>query len=71
MPKLSLATKMADKPEQVVDFLTDLAARIPAQGKAELEDRAFASGSIGQDELAAWDLAYYAEKLKQHKFFGL
>lgn len=67
--ELSLATKMADKPEQVVEFLTDLAAKSLPQGKAELEEiRAFAAEQHGQDELAAWDLAYYAEKLKQHKF---
>ncbi|MGL6311468.1 oligopeptidase A [Aeromonas veronii] len=67
--ELSLATKMADKTEQVVSFLTDLAAKSLPQGKAELEEiRAFAAEQNGQSELAAWDLAYYAEKLKQHKF---
>ncbi|MGN5052791.1 oligopeptidase A [Aeromonas veronii] len=67
--ELSLATKMADKTEQVVSFLTDLAAKSLPQGKAELEEiRAFAAEQYGQSELAAWDLAYYAEKLKQHKF---
>ncbi|WP_139706065.1 oligopeptidase A [Aeromonas hydrophila] len=67
--ELSLATKMADKPEQVVNFLTDLAAKSLPQGMAELDEiRAFAAEQHGQDELAAWDLAYYAEKLKQHKF---
>lgn len=67
--ELSLATKMADKTEQVVSFLTDLAAKSLPQGKAELEEiRAFAADQHGQSELAAWDLAYYAEKLKQHKF---
>ncbi|WP_429129728.1 oligopeptidase A [Aeromonas veronii] len=67
--ELSLATKMADKTEQVVRFLTDLAAKSLPQGKAELEEiRTFAAEQHGQSELAAWDLAYYAEKLKQHKF---
>lgn len=67
--ELSLATKMADKTEQVVNFLTDLARRSLPQGKAELEEiRAFAAEQHGQSELAAWDLAFYAEKLKQHKF---
>ncbi|ANB53379.1 oligopeptidase A [Aeromonas veronii] len=67
--ELSLATKMADKTEQVVSFLTDLAAKSLPQGKAELEEiRAFAAEQHDQSELAAWDLAYYAEKLKQHKF---
>ncbi|WP_348685372.1 oligopeptidase A [Aeromonas bestiarum] len=67
--ELSLATKMADKTEQVVGFLSDLAAKSLPQGKAELEEiRTFAAGQHGQSELAAWDLPYYAEKLKQHKF---
>ncbi|WP_349920510.1 oligopeptidase A [Aeromonas veronii] len=67
--ELSLATKMADKTEQVVGFLTDLAAKSLPQGKAELEEiRTFAAEHFGQSELAAWDIPYYAEKLKQHKF---
>lgn len=67
--ELSLATKMADKTEQVVGFLTDLAAKSLPQGKAELEEiRTFATEHFGQSELAAWDIPYYAEKLKQHKF---
>ncbi|HDN9021251.1 TPA: oligopeptidase A [Aeromonas salmonicida] len=67
--ELSLATKMAEKTEQVVGFLTDLAAKSLPQGKAELEEiRTFAAEHHGQRELAAWDLPYYAEKLKQHKF---
>ncbi|MGY3870104.1 oligopeptidase A [Aeromonas crassostreae] len=67
--ELSLATKMAEKPQQVVGFLTDLAERSLPQGKAELaEIRAFAAEHYDQRDLAAWDLPYYAEKLKQHKF---
>ncbi|MBS2783586.1 oligopeptidase A [Aeromonas salmonicida] len=67
--ELSLATKMAEKTEQVVGFLTDLAAKSLPQGKAELEEICtFAAEHHGQRELAAWDLPYYAEKLKQHKF---
>lgn len=67
--ELSLATKMAEKTEQVVGFLTDLAAKSLPQGKAELEEiRTFAAEHHDQRELAAWDLPYYAEKLKQHKF---
>jgi oligopeptidase A len=67
--ELSLATKMADKPEQVVGFLTDLAEKSLPQGRVELDEiRAFAAEHHGQSDLSAWDLAYYAEKLKQHKF---
>ncbi|GAA4504251.1 oligopeptidase A [Pseudaeromonas paramecii] len=67
--ELSLATKMAEKPEQVLTFLDELAARSLPQGKAELAAlKAYAEAEHGVSELAAWDLAYYAEKLKQHKY---
>ena len=67
--ELSLATKMADKPEQVVTFLTDLAAKSLPQGKAELEEiRAFAAEQHGQTELAAGISPITPRSLKQHKF---
>ena len=61
--EFSLATKMAESPQKVIEFLRDLAAR---------------SKSVAQDELAmltdyaghtldAWDVAFYAERLKQQK----
>ncbi|MCD8548094.1 MAG: oligopeptidase A [Aeromonadaceae bacterium] len=67
--ELSLATKMAEKPEQVLSFLDELAARSLPQGKNELADlKAYAEAEHGVSELASWDLAYYAEKLKQHQY---
>lgn len=67
--ELSLATKMAGKGEQVIGFLEDLAAKSLPQGRAELQEiRDFAAAEHAVDELAAWDIPYYAEKLKQHKF---
>ncbi|WP_409421252.1 oligopeptidase A [Pseudaeromonas sp. ZJS20] len=67
--ELSLATKMAEKPEQVLTFLDELAARSLPQGKNELAAlKAYAEAEHGVSELASWDLAYYAEKLKQHQY---
>ncbi len=65
----SLATKMADKPAQVLGFLNDLATRSRPQAQQDLAElRQFALEQFGVSELAAWDLSYYAEKLKQHRY---
>ncbi len=65
----SLATKMAEKPAQVIDFLEDLAAKSKPQAQRDLDELlAFAKTHYQSDELAAWDLSYYAEKLKQHTY---
>ncbi|AHG20050.1 oligopeptidase A [Chania multitudinisentens RB-25] len=65
----SLATKMAENPEQVLGFLNDLAKRARPQAEQELAQlRAFAKQHYGADELEAWDITYYGEKQKQHLF---
>ena len=65
----SLATKMADSTEQVITFLRDLASRSKPQAEKELEEvRAYAKDTHGVSELAAWDLPYFSEKLKQEKY---
>ncbi|MGL4473214.1 MAG: oligopeptidase A [Shewanella sp.] len=65
----SLATKMADTPEQVISFLNELALRSKAQGQADLAElKSFAEQTYGVTELASWDLSYYAEKLQEHKY---
>ncbi|WP_373766242.1 oligopeptidase A [Glaesserella sp.] len=62
----SLATKMAENPQQVMDFLEDLAARSKAQGEKELAElRAFAAKEYGETDLQPWDIAFYSEKQKQ------
>lgn len=59
----SLATKMADNPEEVLRFLTDLAKRARPQAEKELAQlRVFAKQQDDVSELAAWDINYYAEK---------
>ncbi|UCE89441.1 MAG: oligopeptidase A [Pseudomonadota bacterium] len=65
----SLATKMAQDPDHVLSFLHDLARRskpVAEQEKAELET--FAAANHDVDTLEAWDVAYYSEKLRQHKY---
>ncbi|VAY02505.1 Oligopeptidase A [Arsenophonus endosymbiont of Aleurodicus dispersus] len=65
----SLATKMAESPEQVLDFLTDLAQRAYHQGEKEFTELTqFTKDHYGIDKLEPWDLVYYSEKQKKHKF---
>jgi len=67
--ELSLATKMAGSTREVMDFLTDLAARAKPRAEQELEElRAYAREEHGVAELAVWDLGYYSEKLRQQRY---
>ena len=65
----SLATKMAESPEQVITFLTELAEKSYPQAIAERDQvLAFAKELDGIEQLQAWDLSYYSELLKQHRY---
>ncbi|TQF66656.1 oligopeptidase A [Pseudoalteromonas luteoviolacea] len=65
----SLATKMAESPAQVFEFLSDLAKASKPQAEAELAElQAFAKEQHGVTQLDAWDYGYYGEKLKQSKY---
>jgi oligopeptidase A len=65
----SLATKMAQSPQQVKQFLEELATRARPIAERELAElKAFARERDGIEELMAWDLTYYGEKLKQERF---
>ena len=65
----SLATKMAETPAQVLGFLNDLASRAKPQGEREIAElREYAQSEFGATDLAPWDLAFYSEKLKQHRY---
>jgi oligopeptidase A len=61
--EFSLATKMAESPRQVIEFLRDLAQRSRAVAQ---EDLAAVSAYAGR-KLAAWDVAFYSERLRQEK----
>ena len=65
----SVASKMADSAQQVHDFLQDLALQcqpLAAEEMAKLQ--AFASQQGGPEQLQAWDVAYYSEKLRQDRY---
>ena len=65
----SLVKKMADVPDDVMAFLHDLAARSKAVAQQELDDlEKFAAEEYGLQDLQAWDIPYYSEKLRQKKF---
>ncbi len=64
----SLATKMAETPKQVEGFLIDLVEKsLPVAKKDYEELSAFASGE-GTATLCAWDIPYFSEKLRLHKY---
>jgi len=67
--QLSLATKMANKPADVITFLEDLAQKSLPQARQDLADlRAFAQQYDGLNDLQAWDASYYSEKMRQHRY---
>ncbi|WP_037588217.1 M3 family metallopeptidase [Stenoxybacter acetivorans] len=67
--ELSLATKMADTPAEVLAFLRDLAARSKPYAERDLAElSAFAAKHLGLHDLQAWDIAYASEKLRQAKY---
>jgi oligopeptidase A len=65
----SIATKMTESTEQVLEFLHDLAAKAkPAARQEYRELHEFAVDYCNAEDLEAWDVSYYAEKLRQHRF---
>lgn len=67
--ELSLATKMADTPAQVLTFLHDLASRAKPFAEKDLaEVTAFAQKELGLNDIQPWDLTYASEKLRQAKY---
>ncbi len=66
---LSLATKMAEKPSDVLAFLNQLAERslpMAKQDFAELTEFANKQGHVGDVE--SWDVAYFSEKLREARY---
>jgi oligopeptidase A len=65
----SLARKMARSTDEVLTFLRDLAGRSRVQAQRELDEvRAFAAEHHDHAELQPWDVAYFSEKLRQHRY---
>lgn len=67
--ELSLATKMANTPLQVMDFLRELARRARPFAERDLEQlREFALSKLGIADLQAWDISYASEHLRQQRY---
>ncbi|MCB1689873.1 MAG: oligopeptidase A [Halioglobus sp.] len=67
--ELSLATKMADSPDSVVEFLQQLAAQSLPQAEAEFRELVdFAKEQSELSSLESWDISYYSEKLRQKQY---
>ncbi len=67
--ELSLVPKMADSPQQVLDFLHDLGRRArPGAERDIAELREFARTELGLATLEAWDMAFAAERLKERRY---
>jgi oligopeptidase A len=67
--ELSLATKMAEQPTDVTAFLEDLAEKSLPQARKDLTElREFAKQQYGLEDLQAWDVGYFSEKMRQHAY---
>jgi len=67
--QVSLESKMADSPQQVQEFLSELAMRARPYAQHDLKElRDFAKRELGLASLEAWDLAYTSEKLRLERY---
>ncbi|MDH5479466.1 MAG: M3 family metallopeptidase, partial [Nitrosomonas sp.] len=67
--EVSLAPKMAKSPQQVLDFLQELASKAkPFAEKDLLALEQFAAEKLNLPKLEAWDLAYASEKLREQQY---
>ncbi|VAW83397.1 Oligopeptidase A [hydrothermal vent metagenome] len=64
----SLATKMADSPQQVLQFLEELAEHAAEPARQDMRTlRDFAREQGADYDLQAWDVPYWSEKLRQQR----
>ncbi|MCB1628834.1 MAG: M3 family metallopeptidase [Xanthomonadales bacterium] len=66
---LSLATKMAREPQEVLDFLHGLVAKARPAALVERDQlQQFAAAELGLPQLEPWDVAFAAERQKERLF---
>lgn len=64
-----LERRMAERPESVLDFLDTLKTAYKPAAEKDLENlRSFARNQGFKEDIKPWDIAYFAEKLKQHLY---
>ena len=67
--EVSLVSKMARTPEEVLAFLRDLASRGKAYAERDMAElAAFARTELGLETLAAWDIPHASEKLRESRY---
>ena len=67
--ELSLASKMASSPQQVLEFMRELSRRARPFAEQDLtEVRAFARTELGLPDLQSWDIGYASEKLREQRY---
>lgn len=67
--EVSLAPKMAESPAQVMHFLEDLERRARPYAEQDWQElKEFAKHELGLSELAPWDIAFTAEKLRETRY---
>ncbi len=67
--EVSLVTKMARDPGEVLEFLRDLARRARPFAERDLEEmKTFALDSLRLPSLEAWDMTYVSEKLRAQRY---
>ncbi|HUW75127.1 MAG TPA: M3 family metallopeptidase [Gallionella sp.] len=67
--ELSLASKMASSPQQVAEFMRELAQRArPFAEKDLAELREFARAELGIGDLQSWDVGYASEMLRERRY---
>ena len=66
---LSFAKKMAPSGDFVIDWLLELLQKAKPKATKELQDlKDFAESQGHHTPLASWDIGYWHERLKQHKY---
>lgn len=66
---MSLVSKMASTPDEVIGFLAALASKARPSAQADLADlRGFARETLGLETLEGWDIAYASEQLRQARY---
>ncbi|MBV6388885.1 MAG: Oligopeptidase A [Nitrosomonas europaea] len=67
--QVSLTPKMAETPQQVLDFLNELAAKARPYAERDLAElQQFAADKLKLDRLEMWDIAYASEKLRIERY---
>jgi len=65
----SLATKMANSSDEVIEFLKNIASKTKSKAKEELEElKEYAQNRDKVNDFESYDFGYYSQKLKEEKY---